>query len=75
VNNLSSAVRPTHTVAIVSLLEESLGCFEYDSKTKARAWTEESHHRGPEAFRATDKYQRDVHQFIDIHNVIHREFV
>ena len=49
--------------------------FEYDSKTKARAWTEEHHHRGPEAFRATDVHHRDVHHCLDIHNVTHKEFV
>jgi hypothetical protein len=49
--------------------------FECDTKTKARAWTEENHHRGTEAFRETDKYQRDVHHCLDMHNVIHKEFV
>jgi hypothetical protein len=49
--------------------------FEYESKTKTRAWTEEHQQRGPEAFRPTDEYQRNIHHSLDIHNVIHKEFV
>ena len=47
--------------------------FAYDSKTNARAWTEEHHHCGPEAFRATDEYEHDVYYCLDIHNVIHKK--
>jgi hypothetical protein len=39
--------------------------FECDSKTKARAWTEENYQRSAEDFRETDEYRRDLYHCLD----------
>jgi hypothetical protein len=75
VNNLSSAVRPIHTFTVVSLLEESPGCLITILKQWPEYGLKDITIEAQKLFRATDEYQRDIHHCLDIHNVIHKEYV
>jgi hypothetical protein len=74
VNNLSSAVRPTHTFAIVSLLEESLGCLCAIIKQRPEQGLKNITTEAQKLFVQQTSINR-MFVSLDIHSVRHKEFV